>query len=321
LVDEEDVTVAASKSTAGAVLRRVAIGGSATVLGALLFCAGPAGAITDGHASSAQATAHRHPSSHDKQAAERAAKQAAERAKRAAQAKAKAEHAKAEHAKAAQAKRAAQANAKAEHAKAEHARAEHARAEHAKAEHAKAEHTKARQQAAVERQASQTAAEAATAAAKAQAAVTKALRKADLPTGGNQPVTPAGKPAVLTSSTGQQLAPAASATKASTTKLAGTALRQAAAVGSVFTSGNAVPVSKQPAPVSKPARHPAAAKPRTTVAAPPARLIQIQTPIRLAEAAGLSLGAGPMVLLGLVVVGGLATVIAGTRRRSSARRG
>jgi len=297
LVDEEDVTVAASKSTAGAVLRRVAIGGSAAVLGALLFCAGPAGAITDGHASSAQATAHRHPSSHDKHAAERA--------KRAAQAKAKAEHAKAEHAKAAQAKRAAQAKAK---------------AEHAKAEHAKAEHTKVRQQTVAERQASQAAAEAATAAAKAQAAVTKALRKADLPTGGNQPVTPA----VLTSSTGQQLAPAATATKGGTAKLAGAALRQAAAVGSVFTSGNAAPVSKQPAPVSKPARHPAAAKhaqPRTTVAAPPARLIQIQHPIWLAEAAGLSLGAGPMVLLGLVVVGGLATVIAGTRRRSSAGRG
>jgi hypothetical protein len=308
LVDEEGVTVAASNSTPGAVLRRLAIGGSAAVLGALLFCVGPAGASTAGHASSAQATAHRHPSSHDKQAAERAVKQAAERAKRAAQAKAKAEH------------------ARAEHAKAEHAKGEHAKAEHAKAEHAKAEHAKARQQAVAERQASQAAAEAATAAAKAQAAVTKALRKAGLPAGGDQPTTPAstGKPAVLTASTGQQLAAAASASKANTAKLASSALRQAAAVGSVFNTGNSAPASKQSAPASKPVRHPAAAKhaqPRTTQAAPPARLIQIQTPIRLAEAAGLSLGAGPLVLLGLVVVGGLATVIAGTRRRSSAQRG
>jgi hypothetical protein len=297
LVDEEGVTVAASNSTAGTVLRRLAMGASAAVLAAVLFGAQPAAATATGHGKSVQATAHRHQSDHDKQAAERAS-------------------------------RAAKAKAEAARAKAEHAKAEHAKAEHAKAERAAAR-KQARQQAAAERRASRAADRAAATAAKTQAAITKALRQAALLAGdgnsdsrngnksGGQPAS-TDKPAVLTSSTGQQLAAAAAASKASTAELASTALRQAAAVGSAFTGSSTSGTATRSVPAGKPVKHAATAKhaqPRTTQAAPPVRLIQVQTPIQLAEA-GLSIGIGPLLLLGLVVVGGLATVITGTRRRS-----
>src|SRR6185437_10867907 len=155
----------------------------------------------------------------------------------------------------------------------------------------------------------------------ARAAVTKALRQAGLLTGGNgnngngngdngngdQPGS-TGKSVVPT---GQQQS-TGSAAKAGSSQLTSTGQRQAAAVGSVFV--NSGPASNQPTPASLPARHPLAAKhaqPRTQLVAPPAQVVRVQNPIQLAEA-GLSMGgAGPLVLLGLVGVGGLATVLVG----------
>ena len=300
--------MAASNSTAGAVLRRLALGGSAAVLAALLFGAQPAAASSAGHGNSAQAVAHQHQSDQDQQAAKRAAKQAAERAKQAAE----------------RAKRLEQAK-------------------RAQSAHAKAERAAAQQQveltAAAERQASQAAGKAQVAADQAQAvadkaraAATKALRKASLPNGsgnngngnygngsaGDQPATP-GKNGVPTGR--KQPVATPSVGKASSTELASTATRQAAAVGSVFVTDNSATSSSQPLPAGKPVQRLVAVKhpqPRTQLAAPPLKVLQVQTPIQLAEA-GLSLGAGPLVLLGLVVIGGLATVTAGTRRRSPAK--
>ena len=121
---------------------------------------------------------------------------------------------------------------------------------------------------------------------------------------------PAGHPQQPTTATG----------KSASTELASTAARQANAIGSVFVS-NQAPAGRQSVPASKPVQHLAAVKqvkPRTQLAAPPVKVLQVQAPIQLVQA-GLSLGAGPLVLLGLVVIGGLATVIAGTRRRHSPR--
>lgn len=322
--------MAAFNRTAGVVLRRLAVGGSAVALGAALFAAHPAGASTTGHGSSAQAAAHQHQSDQAKQAAERAkqaAKQAAERAKQVAQAKrAQAEKAKAEKAKADQAKKAEQA-----------ARKQAAEASHAatKAGHAANKAAAKTQAAAAKAQAAAEKAQA-EAAAKAQAAVTKALRKAGLLTGngdngntgngnpgngdngsGDQPVTPAGT-GKSGLPTGHKQQPPVSTGKSGNTGPAATTTRQSGPAGSVFVANSALAGSRS-VPVSKPVQHLAVVKqikPRTPLAVPPAKVLQVQTPIQLVQA-GLSIGVGPLVLLGLVVIGGLATVVAGTRRRST----
>ena len=214
--------------------------------------------------------------------------------------------------------------AQAEHRKHQHdkVKAEHRKHQHDKAKHDKAKHdrdcrTAANQQAERNRADQAAAAAAAQAAAQAQSVRSKNAQLAAQ----HQ----AAKAAIARSVAAKtHAAAAAAAESARTASQAGTDRLAAVRLVGLLSSANspaatAVSPTQAPAPTAKvrTPNQPAAAPPRQGQASAGGVL---DIPTQLVQA-GMSVGAGPAILLSLVLIFGVGLVVAGTQRRVSRRAG